>query len=311
MNHMDGFLNINKPGGITSFGVVARARKITGEKRIGHGGTLDPAAVGILPILLGKATRMADYLHLFPKTYKARIELGVTTDTYDKEGTVVSCSDASHVTRDKAEEALTRFKGVVDQSVPAYSSAKFQGRPLYSLAREGISTPPRQKEIQIYQAELVSWQPPVFTVRIVCGKGTYIRALAHDLGQALGCGAVLDHLERETYGPFRVPEALSLEQLDAAARTGVWNDLLCPLDFLFKDLSRVILSRDEERNLNLGKGLELDSLQYGEKLDNYLPAYGPEGQFLGVLKQEEDAWRWHKVFRTVHGNTVGKAPAEA
>lgn len=296
---MDGFLNIKKPEGITSFGVVARARKITGEKKIGHGGTLDPAATGVLPILLGKATRMTDYLHLLPKTYNALIEAGITTDTYDKEGRVISRSDASRMTREKVEELLLTFKGPINQSVPSYSSAKFQGRPLYSLAREGISIPSRKKEIQIYEISLVSWQPPLFTIRVVCGKGTYIRSLAHELGQALGYGAVLNHLERESYGPFHVSEALFLDQLSDIATVGQRDIAVYPVDFLFKGFSKVILSQEEEKSLNLGKGLDLDSLLYRDRLDIYLPAYDTAGQFLGVLKQEENVWRWHKVFRTV------------
>lgn len=293
---MDGFLNINKPEGITSYGAVARVKKITGEKKIGHGGTLDPEAIGALPILLGKATRMTDYLHFFPKTYKAQIELGITTDTYDREGAVVSRSDASRITREMVEGLLVSLRGVIDQVVPAYSAAKFQGRPLYSLARGGISISPRQKEVQVYEIGLISWQLPVFTIRVICGKGTYIRSIAHELGQSLGCGAILKQLERESYGPFHVSESISLEVLGDIYKANQWSNALYPLDFLFKGLSRVILSQDEERALNLGNGLDLDALLYKDRLDNYLPAYNPEGQFLGVLKQEDDAWRWHKVF---------------
>ncbi len=294
---MDGFLNINKPEGMTSFGVVAQVKRITREKKVGHGGTLDPEAVGVLPILLGKATRMTEYLHHFPKTYKAQIELGVTTDTYDKEGDVTSRSDASHITREEVEKLLGSFKGNIDQSVPAYSAAKFQGRTLYSLARNGITISPRQKEVQIYEIELISWQGPVFTIRVVCGKGTYIRSLAHELGQSLGCGATLINLERECYGPFNISNALSLEVLSDSVRADQWVGVVYPLDFIFDGLSRVILNQDQERALNLGNGLEMDSLLYTNKLDIYMPAYNSEGQFSGVIKQEEGLWHWHKVFK--------------
>lgn len=294
---MDGFLNIYKPEGMTSFGVVAQVKRITREKKVGHGGTLDPEAAGILPILLGKATRMAEYLHLLPKTYKAQIELGVTTDTYDKEGVITSRSDASQITRERVEQILNSFKGVINQSVPAYSSAKFQGRPLYSLARSGISIALRQKEVQIYEIGLISWQGPVFTIRVVCGKGTYIRSLAHEAGQSLGCGATLINLERECYGPFNISNALSLELLSDIVKANKWGGAVYPLDFIFTGLSRVILSQDEERALNLGKGMELDSLLFENKLDIYLPAYNSEKQFSGVIKQEKGLWFWHKVFK--------------
>lgn len=294
---MDGFFNINKPEGITSFSTVARVKKIAGEKKLGHGGTLDPMATGVLPVLLGKATRMAEYLHLFPKTYKAQIELGVTTDTYDKDGMVISRSNASQIKRERVVELLMSFKGIIKQAVPAYSSAKLQGRPLYSLARGGLTVSTRRKEVKVYEIGLVSWQWPLFRIRVICGKGTYIRSLAHEIGQALGCGAILNSLERESYGPFHISDALFLDLLSDIIKANQQDKALYPLDFLFKGLSRVTLTWEDEKALNTGKSLELDALLYRDRLDIYLPAYNAEGQFLGVLRQEHSEWRWHKVFK--------------
>lgn len=296
-NFMDGFLNLNKPEGITSFSAVASVKKMTGEKKVGHGGTLDPVAIGILPILLGKATRMAEYLHLFPKTYKAEIELGITTDTFDKEGKILAQTDAGHVTKEKLETTLNLFKGIVDQQVPSYSAAKFQGHPLHSLARKGYPISSKRRKVDIFDIGLLEWQWPFFITRVNCGKGTYLRALAHELGQALGCGAVLKNLERESYGPFNLKEAISLDFLKNISSSGQLASHLYPLDFLFKGFSRVILSLDQERRLFQGQSLELDSKKFENIIDGYLPAYNTKGQFLGVLKQEGDLWRWHKVFK--------------
>lgn len=277
--------------------MVAQVKKTIQVKRVGHGGTLDPAATGVLPVVVGKATRMSEYLHLYPKTYKAEIELGITTDTYDREGAVISRTDASPVSKQRVEELLNTFRGIIVQKVPPYSAAKFQGQPLYSLAREGASIALRQKQVEIHDIGLLSWQWPVFAIKVVCGKGTYIRSLAHDIGQALGCGAILSSLERESYGPFTLADSISPEKLADINSSKQVEEALYPLDFLFGGLSRVILNGEQQAALDAGKGAELESTLFENQLNGYLPVYSTEEQFLGVIQEVTGLWRWHKVFK--------------
>ena len=197
---MDGILNINKPAGKTSFAVVAMVKRLTGEKHVGHAGTLDPMATGVLPVCLGQATRLVEYLMDTTKTYRAEIELGVSTDSYDREGAVTQKCDASAVTLAQIETALNSFRGVITQIPPMYSAVKHQGKPLYELARAGIDVERKARTAKIYSLEIRDWQNPFLTIEVNCGKGTYIRSLANDLGQALGCGATLSALERSRCG---------------------------------------------------------------------------------------------------------------
>ncbi len=199
---MDGILNINKATGMTSHDVVASIRRLLKQKRVGHAGTLDPAASGVLPICIGQGTRVAEYLSESGKAYRAEIIFGVETDTYDSEGVVVRTASAADLTRAQIEQALQRFTGQQMQLPPRYSAIKLQGKPAYKLARAGedISLAPRP--ITIYRLEVIDWLPPCLTLAIECSKGTYIRSLAHDAGEQLGCGAHLAALVRTRSGPF-------------------------------------------------------------------------------------------------------------
>ena len=187
---MDGILNINKPCGKTSFSMVAMVKRLTGERRVGHAGTLDPIATGVLPICLGQGTRVIEFLVDATKTYRAEIELGVTTDTYDADGRIIQRGDPSGISQDHLEAALASFCGLIRQTPPMYSAVKYQGKPLYKLARAGITVERRSRLAKIHRLELVDWQPPVATIEVVCGKGTYIRSLAYDLGQAWVAGLI-------------------------------------------------------------------------------------------------------------------------
>jgi tRNA pseudouridine55 synthase len=179
---MDGILNIHKPSGPTSFSMVARVRRITRESKAGHGGTLDPLASGVLPVFLGQATRLAEYLMDYPKSYRAEIELGVSTDSYDAEGNVTGTADVSRITQDDVARVLESFKGDIRQTPPMYSALKHEGQPLYKLARQGKSVEIDSRPASIYRLEIVSCHSPFITLDVECSKGTYIRALAHDLG---------------------------------------------------------------------------------------------------------------------------------
>jgi len=184
---VDGILNINKPWGKTSFSIVAIVKRLSGERRVGHAGTLDPTATGVLPICLGQATRITEFLVDATKAYQAQIELGVTTDTYDASGKITQKRDPSEISQSQLESALTSFRGLIQQTPPMYSAVKYQGKRLYELARAGIKVDRESRPAKIYHLELIDWQPPSVTLEVVCGKGTYIRSLAHDLGQILGC----------------------------------------------------------------------------------------------------------------------------
>ena len=186
---MDGILNINKPLGKTSFSIVSMVKRLSGESRVGHAGTLDPAASGVLPVCLGQGTRVIEFLLDAPKAYRAEIEFGVVTDTDDATGKIISRGDPSGINRRKLLSALDSFRGLISQTPPMYSAVKHHGKPLYKLARQGIEVERKSRLRWIYRLELTSWQPPLATIEVECSKGTYIRSLAHDLGQLLGCGA--------------------------------------------------------------------------------------------------------------------------
>lgn len=213
---MDGFLNLIKPPGMTSHDVVAFVRRTLGVKKAGHTGTLDPGAAGVLPVCVGRATRLAEYVAGEDKAYRAEITFGVVTDTQDSFGEVVSEQDASHLTRGDVAYCLTRLHGPIRQVPPMVSAVKVGGKRLYALAREGVEVERAAREIFIHRLQLLDFRPgprPVAFVDVVCSKGTYVRTLAHDLGAMLKVGAHLSYLVRTRSGPFRLEEANTLEEL--------------------------------------------------------------------------------------------------
>ena len=242
---MDGILNIDKPWGKTSFDIVALVRRLTGERHVGHAGTLDPAATGVLPVCLGQGTRVTQFLADAAKSYRAQVELGVTTDTYDACGKVIDRRDPSRVSRELLASVLTSFTGEIRQTPPMYSAVKHNGRRLYHWARLGVDIDRRSRPARIYSLQLTGWQPPVVTMEVVCGKGTYIRSLAHDLGQALGCGAMLKSLIRLRCGPFDVSDAVSIAQLEDAARGGYWQHLAYPIDTVLLHWAAIVVDDKE------------------------------------------------------------------
>ena len=303
---MDGILNINKPWGRTSFSIVAMVKRLTGEQRVGHAGTLDPAATGVLPICLGQATRVIEFLVDATKTYRAQIELGVATDTYDATGNITQKGDPSGITQDHLESVLTSFCGLIQQTPPMYSAVKYHGKPLYQLARAGIKVERKSRLTKIYHLELIEWQPPVVTIEVVCGKGTYIRSLAHDLGQALGCGANLKSLIRLRCGLFDTESAVSLPQLEDAFRYGYWQHFVYPLDIVLLHWTAVVVSDATGRAIRNGCPLVLGNGGSGDRtgyikqssFENRCRAYTRDGCFLGVLSFNPGKGQWHpeKVF---------------
>jgi tRNA pseudouridine55 synthase len=286
---VDGILNINKPRGQTSFGVVSLVKRLSGVKRVGHAGTLDPAATGVLPVCLGQGRRVVPFLHDAPKVYKARIEFGVTTDSYDATGRVTARSDPSGLSRKQLLSALDSFRGLVGQTPPMYSALKRGGRPLYELARAGIEVERQSRTVQVYRLELRRWQPPVATLEVECGKGTYIRSLAHDLGQLLGCGAYLKYLARLRYGCFDIKDAVSLPRLEEGFRNGDWQQFIYPIDSVFQDWGAVVVDDAAAADISNGRPVELDSPQTGA---GRLRAYSDDGRFLGLLKFSREKGRW-------------------
>lgn len=228
-----GLVVIDKPAGMTSHDVVSRVRRIMGTRKVGHTGTLDPFATGVLPVAINEGTKTIPFLDEGIKCYEAVVHLGVTTDTLDRTGQVVMESDCSSVDRDRFLDIMALFQGEIEQIPPMFSALKKNGQPLYKLARQGIQIERQPRKITIYSLELLDFQPPLVSLRIVCSRGTYIRTLADDMGAALGCGAMLDELRRIASGPFDLSSAVSLDVLETAVSTGTHRSLfLSPLQAL-------------------------------------------------------------------------------
>ncbi len=217
---LHGFVNINKPPGLSSHDVVSAVRRILGCK-VGHAGTLDPAATGVLPICLGKATRLAEYISRCPKQYCGEITFGIETDSFDAAGTVLSKQDSSHLTVEDVSAIMPKFYGEIWQTPPMISALKYQGQPLYKIAREGKTAPINPRLVEIYQIDVLearfSQPHPKIVLDVCCGKGTYIRSIAHDLGALLGTGAHLSSLCRTRVGDFTLESAIDLEDLEKYA----------------------------------------------------------------------------------------------
>jgi len=273
----DGILNLDKPRGPTSHDVVAHVRKLTGVRRVGHAGTLDPLATGVLLLCIGQATRVAEYLMAGQKVYRARLRLGITTDTYDAQGQVVAEAPVA-VNRTQVEEALAQFRGQIAQVVPMYSAIKREGTSLHRLARQGIEVERKPRPVEIFRLELTAWEPPECTLELTCSRGTYVRSLAHDLGQSLGCGAHLTGLARLASGDFCLEEAVTLEQFAQAAAENRWPDLLHPIDGALTHFPALNLDADSARRLCLGQAVA--GCESGEA--GLVRVYGPDGTFLAL-----------------------------
>ena len=291
---MDGILNICKPSGPTSFSVVAMVKRLVHEPKTGHGGTLDPLASGVLPVFLGQATRLTEYLMEYPKTYRAEIELGIATDSYDAEGTVTNRGEIAGITRDAVEEALQYFRGEIQQTPPVYSALKHHGQPLYKLARRGQSVEIESRPASIYHLDIVSFQLPYLTLDVECSKGTYIRSLAHDLGMALGSGAHLKGLIRTAYGPFDIKDCITPDQLGEAVQNGSWHSLVQSMDTVLSLWGKVMLSDEQVETVRHGIGLSLD----GAAESTRLRAYDKAGTLTALLAFDTQSRIWHpqKVF---------------
>lgn len=293
---MDGIFNIDKAPGMTSHDVVARVRRITKQRKAGHAGTLDPMATGVLPVVLGKATRLVEYLADADKAYRAVVMLGATSDTYDREGTLTPTPDALMPSREWVEAALERFRGEIEQVPPMHSAIKVGGKKLYELARAGVEVERQARRVTIKTLDLEVFNPPALRIFVECSKGTYIRSLAYDLGTVLGTGAYLQDLTRTRHGPFSIEGAITLEGLEAAMGQDAWREALYPPEYILRGWHTHTATAEEELAIRQGKTLPLPSPAVGER--EMLAAKTATGEMLAVLywDGERGVWQPKKVF---------------
>ncbi|MFO7698797.1 MAG: tRNA pseudouridine(55) synthase TruB [Anaerolineae bacterium] len=287
-----GVLVVDKSAGWTSHDVVARVRRITGERRVGHAGTLDPAATGVLVVCVGGATRIVEYLAALGKSYSATVRFGVETDTWDAEGDVVATGDADTLSLDLLEPLLERFRGAIEQIPPMYSALKRNGTPLYRLARRGETVDRAPRLVTIESLLVRRWSPPDLEVDVVCSKGTYIRSLAHDLGQAAGMGAHLAALRRTAVGHFALDQASTVDEL---ALDAAWRRRMLSTAEALKHLPALALDREAVAELRYGRAIPVAEAHDPETA---LCALGPTGELVAMLRPDARPgwWRPEKVF---------------
>lgn len=293
---MDGIFNIHKATGLTSHDVVAKIRKLLKQKRVGHTGTLDPAASGVLPICVGQGTRVAEYLSESGKEYRATLFFGVETTTYDAEGEVTRTTSTDKLTRGEIEQALSQFRGQQMQVPPRYSAIKIQGQAAYKRARAGEELELAARPIEISHLEIIEWQTPLLTLDVACSKGTYIRSLAYDLGRAVGCGAHLTGLVRTRSGPFRLEESITLEELALACEQGEAARYLQPADRALEHYPALHLSEADEPRVLHGNPF---AYEIPETRKSLARVYNSKGDFLAIAVWEPTTANWQptKVFQ--------------
>lgn len=301
MERISGIFNVNKPRGITSHDVVAKIRGMLrraecGKVKVGHAGTLDPLATGVLVICVGKATRLAEYAMQTRKLYRAGVRLGISTATYDAAGEITQTRPVPALSAAKISAVLREFAGKIAQVPPAYSAIKQNGEALYKKARRGERVTVAPRDVEIYEIELVEvdLEREKFTIDVACSAGTYIRSLAHDVGERLGCGAHLDELTRLRSGHFSIADAVTLSELQARFDEETWRAALLPLDAALGDLPRVVLADAQVHRARHGLAVAVTS---GENRADVLRAYSETGELIALLKYDERSagWRPHKV----------------
>lgn len=287
---LDGILPVWKPEGFTSHDVVAKVRGILGIKRIGHTGTLDPQVTGVLPLCIGRATRMVEYIQELPKEYEAKLTIGLSTDTEDMTGNVLE--EVSQVQLDEAlvREVLSRFIGEIEQIPPMFSAVKVDGKRLYELAREGKEIERKSRKVTIHQLEILHMdlqqKHPEIHFRASCSKGTYIRTLCVDIGKALGYPAVMKSLIRTSTGSIRQEQCLTFDQIKELKALGVLQDRMIPMDQAISHIPSVDLTEQEAVNAQQGKRIPLsaDRIAGVTGSQTLLRAYSPDQRFLGLFE---------------------------
>lgn len=294
-----GYLNVDKPRDWTSTDVVRKLKGITKIKKIGHGGTLDPIATGVLPVCLGHGTRFADMILLGTKEYRITLKLGVSTNTYDSEGDVTAERDFSSVTREEGERALAAFRGKYEQMPPMFSAVKHNGKRLYELARQGIEVERKTRPVEVRRLDLTRWAAPEAELEVECSHGFYARTLVNDFGAALGCGAHLSGLVRTRAGRFDIKDSHSLEEIQEYADAGKWQELAEPLDFTLQHLPSVRLDPLSAEAVQHGQALSVAQFgpPAGTAPGQQVRAYDAESELIAILVFEPDrsGWRPQKV----------------
>ena len=287
---MNGIICINKPKDWTSFDVVAKFRGIARTKKCGHTGTLDPMATGVLPILLGNATKLSSLIPDSDKGYRAGFQLGVTTDTLDATGTVLSTVPVQ-VSLPQLEAALASFRGTIQQLPPMYSAVQVNGQRLYDLARNGQTVERPSRTVTIHQLDLLDYDPKTGqgTLEVFCSKGTYIRSLVDDLGTVLGCGGMLTSLVRSKANGFTLDDCLTLEECQQLADSGALESRVLPADRVLEELPMLRLNRVQGEKFQHGVKLDLNRLKLPQQIEGNLRVYNETGLFLGLARCDLDA----------------------
>ncbi len=307
---LDGIIVIDKPEGATSMDMVRLVKRVSRVKRVGHAGTLDPLATGVLPVCLGQATRLMEEMVEGVKVYRGVVTLGASTDTYDADGTVTEQGDVSGVTPAQLEALLPAYVGEIQQLPPMYSALKHEGKRLYELARVGVEVERPPRDVVVYSLKLVDWAPPRVTLEAECGRGFYMRTLAHDIGEQLGCHGYLSALQRERAGAFRLSDSVRPDELEESAADEDWERYLLPPDSAVVDLPSVAVEPSAERLLRNGQAVVLRSAGAYASHAERRRAYGRDGRFIGIVRfnRAQGEWRPEKVFNTREASPLGPVP---
>lgn len=292
---MTGIICVNKHEDITSFGVVAKIRGIMGQRKAGHTGTLDPMATGVLPIMLGGATRFLDYLPDSNKSYRATFMTGMTTDTLDITGTVTGRYPVT-VQYGDVQEILQKFTGVIEQVPPMYSAKSVDGVRLYELARQGVEIQRQPCRVEIFSLELVDYSDNRYTIDVTCSKGTYIRSLIDDIGRELGCGAVMTSLCRTGAMGFDLSQCYTLDELQRRRDNGIgFEDCVISVDAMFECYKRISVSPAQAKRFFNGGELDVNRLKQRVDSNEMCRVYDPEGVFLGLGRREGDCLKVARI----------------
>ncbi len=296
---VNGIINIKKEKGYTSHDVVAKLRGIVGQRKIGHTGTLDPDATGVLPVCLGKATKLCDLLTDKDKTYETVLLLGVETDTQDTTGEILNQSEAN-VTEEEVKACVMSYVGEYDQVPPMYSALKVNGKKLYELAREGKTIERKSRKVKIHQIELLEMNLPEVRLRVNCSKGTYIRTLCHDIGQELKCFGCMKELVRTQVSRFNIEESLTLGEVQTLKDSGRLLECIKPLEEVFEDLVQVTLDPIMDFVALNGGTINVEQMIIREQWKNQqeLAVYSSKGEFIGIYNycESNDTLKLKKMF---------------
>lgn len=278
---MDGLIVVDKPAGLTSHDVVNRVRRLANTRKVGHLGTLDPMATGVLPVVIGRATRLAQFFSSGEKTYEATIQFGSSTDTYDREGSPTSETVTPGFTHAELEAALERFRGKFLQTPPPFSAKKISGTPAYRLARKQVMVELPPVEVQVLALDLHEFAAGAARISVRCSPGTYLRSIAHDLGRELGCGAFLSALRRTASGEFAERESRTLQVLEQLAREQALEQAVIPLSRLLPEVPTAIVDANTAVQIRHGKDFRLSpfAARAGAK---YVKALSPEGDLIAI-----------------------------